>query len=120
MYQFRVERTTTSLIIQEVCRAISKTLQLDYIRLPSSSESWKTTADEGYDNWNIPNCFGDAGRKNIIILKPNHSRSGFYDCERFYSEVFLAFADYDYWFMFVFKVELVMWECSKILPCILP
>ena len=38
MYQFRIHRTTISQIIQEVCSAIYKALQPDYMKLPSSPQ----------------------------------------------------------------------------------
>ena len=48
MYQFRIHRTTISQIIQEVCSAIYKILQPDYMKLPSSHQERKAIADEGY------------------------------------------------------------------------
>ena len=41
MYQFRIHRTTISQIIQEVCNAIYKVFQPDYINVPSFPQEWK-------------------------------------------------------------------------------
>ena len=99
MYQFRIHRTTISQIIQEVCSAIYKVLQPDYMKLPSSPQEWKAIADEGYCRWNFPNCFGAADRKHITILNPKHSESGYYNNKGFYSVVLLVFVDYHYRFL---------------------
>ena len=95
MYQFRIHRTNISEIIQEVCSAIYKVLQPDYMKLPSSPQEWKAIADEGYLRWNFPNSFGAATGKHIVILKPKHSGSDFYNYKGFLS----AFVDYDYRFL---------------------
>ena len=82
MYQFRINSTTISQIIQEVCSTI-----------------YKAIADEGYRRWNFPNCIGAADGKHIAALKPKHSGSDFYNYEGFYSVDLLAFVDYDYRFL---------------------
>ena len=41
MYQFKIHRTIISQIIQEVCNAIYKVLQPDYMNVPSSPQEWK-------------------------------------------------------------------------------
>ena len=95
MYQFRIHRINISEIIQEVSSAIYKVLQPDYMKLPSSPQEWKAIADEGYLRWNIPNSFGATNGKHIVILKPKHSGSDFYNYQGFLS----AFVDYDYRFL---------------------
>ena len=93
MYQFRIHRATISQIIQEVCSAIYKVLQPDYMKLPSSPQEWKAIADERYRCWNFPNYIGAADGKHVAILKPKHSGSDFYNYNGFYSVVLLAFLD---------------------------
>ena len=65
MYQFRIHKTTISQIVQEVCSAIYKVLQPDYMKLPSPPQEWKAIADEGCRRWNFQNCFGAADGKHI-------------------------------------------------------
>ena len=89
----------TTILRLEVCSAIYKVLQPDYMKLPSSPQKWKDTANEGYHRWNFPKCFEDADGKYIAILKPIHSGSDFYNYKGFYSAVLLAFVDYDYRFL---------------------
>ena len=71
-------------MIQDVCSAIYKVLQRDYMKLPSSPQEWKGIADEGYCRWNLPNCFRAADGKHIAILKPKHSGSDCYNYKGFY------------------------------------
>ena len=78
MYQLKIHRTTVSQIIPDVCSAIYKVLQPNYMKLSSSSQERKAIADEGYRRWNFPNCFD------------------FYNYKGFYSVVLLTFVDYDY------------------------
>ena len=87
MDQFRIHRTTIFQITQEVCSAIYKVLQPDYMKLPSSPQAWKAITDEEYCRWNCPNCFGAADGTHIAILKPKHSVSDFYNYKGFYSVV---------------------------------
>ena len=65
MYQFRIHRTTIFQIAEEVCSAIYKLLQPDYMELPFSRQEWKAIADEGYRRWNFLNCFGAKTYHNI-------------------------------------------------------
>ena len=99
MYQFRIHRTTISQIIQEVCSAIYKVLQPDYLKLPSSPQAWKAIVDEGYRRRNFPQCFGATDGKHIAILKSKHSGFDVHNYKGFYSVVLLAFVDYDYRFL---------------------
>ena len=48
IYQFRIHRTTVSQIIKEVCSAIYKVLETDYMKVSSFRQELKTIADEGY------------------------------------------------------------------------
>ena len=99
MYQLRIHRTTISQIIQEVCSAIYKILQADYMKLPSSPQERRAIADEGYRRWNFPNCFKAADGKQFAILKRKQSGYDFYNYKRFCSVVLLALVDYDYRFL---------------------
>ena len=99
MYQFRIHKTTISKIIQEVCIAIYKVLQLIYMRISSSTGEWLHIAEKTYQRWNYPNCFGAADGKHIAIVKPKHFGSDFYNYKCFYSVVLMALLDYDYKFL---------------------
>ena len=48
MYQFRIHRTNISEIIKEVCSAIYKVLETDYMKVSSFRQELKTISDEGY------------------------------------------------------------------------
>ena len=86
-------------IIQEVCSAIYKVLQPDYMKLPSSPQEWKAIADGGCRRWNFLNCFEAADGKDIVMLQPKHSEPDSYNFKGFYGVVLLAFVDYDYRFL---------------------
>ena len=101
----------TTILRLEVCSAIYKVLQPDYMKLPSSPQKWKDIANEGYHRWN----FRQYSQYNLDLI-------------------FIAIRDFIvqfYWhlltmiivfwqLMVAFKVDLVIVVCSRILQCILP
>lgn len=99
-YQFRISASTLSLIIPEVCDAIFKVLQDDYMRCPSTSDEWLRIAEIFKDRWQLPHCLGAVDGKHIKILHPPHSGSEFFNYKGFYSIVLLAIVDADYKFIF--------------------
>ena len=56
-YQFRVEESTISGIIPQVCKAIYIALKEEYMPLPNSQEEWLRIAKATQDKWQFPNCF---------------------------------------------------------------
>ena len=97
LYQFRIHRTTISQIIQEVCNAIYKVFQPDYMNVPSSPQEWKLLMKDIAAG--IFQTSFELLTENIKILKPKRSGSNFYNYKGFYSAVLLAFFDYDYRFL---------------------
>ena len=99
-YQFRISASTLSLIIPEVCDAIFKVLQDDYMRCPTTSDEWLRIAKIFKDRWQLPHCLGAVDGKHIQILHPPHSGSEFFNYKGFYSIVLMAIVDADYKFIF--------------------
>ncbi|XP_066913587.1 uncharacterized protein [Clytia hemisphaerica] len=98
-YQFRMHRSTISLFIVPVCKAIYKHLAPHYMKTPSTKEEWQQTIIGNKERWQFPNCFAAADGKHIAIKCPPDSGSEFFNYKGFYSVVLLAFVDFDYKFL---------------------
>ena len=100
-FQFRMQHSTISGIIPEVCRTIYQCLKSKYLLVPNTKEEWKEIADKTVERWQFPNCFGAADGKHVPILHLKNSGSDYYNYKGFFSIVLLAIVDYDYKFLFV-------------------
>nr|CAI5839359.1 unnamed protein product [Callosobruchus analis] len=98
MYLFQVSYSTISLIVPEVCEAISSVLK-DYIKFPSSTEKWKEVADMFEDRWNFPHCLGAIDGKHIDIVPPSENGSYYYNYKKKHSMVLMAIVDAKYRFL---------------------
>ena len=56
-FSYRLGLTTESNIIAKTCDALWIALQ-DYVTSPSKAEEWKRIADEFWNVWNFPMCWG--------------------------------------------------------------
>ncbi|XP_064094448.1 uncharacterized protein LOC135206898 [Macrobrachium nipponense] len=100
-YQFRISHNLVSCIIPETCRAIYSVLKTDYLKLPSTPEEWNEVALHYFQQWNFPNCIGALDGKRVLIAKPPHSGSEFYDYKGHFSMIMMALVDASYKFMYV-------------------
>ena len=56
--QFRVGRSTISMFLPEVCRAIQDEFTREYLRCPTTPDEWKELEREFRIMWNVPHALG--------------------------------------------------------------
>ena len=100
MYRFRIHRTTISLFVHIVCQAIYETLKEEYLDVPNKKEQWLELANGTYEKWHFRNAYGAIDGKQIALIHPHGSASEFYNCNGFYSLVFMAIVDSNYKFVY--------------------
>ncbi|KAK4314364.1 hypothetical protein Pmani_006866 [Petrolisthes manimaculis] len=99
-YQFRVSQNLISLIIPETCSAIYEALQPIYMRIPRSQEEWRKVSQDFHNLWNYPLCLGALDGKRVLLQKPAHSGSHYYDYKGNFSTIIMALVDADYKFLY--------------------
>nr|CAD2206521.1 unnamed protein product [Meloidogyne enterolobii] len=99
-YSFRRSRSTISLIVKRVSKAIWS-LHEKYVKLPSSNEEWKNIANGFEKRWNMPLCIGALDGKLVRVRKPNNSGSLYHDYKHNFSLNMLALCDYRYRILYV-------------------
>ncbi|XP_067944974.1 uncharacterized protein [Watersipora subatra] len=97
---YRLGRSTVSQIIDDTCVALWTVLQPIYLKPPSGPDEWRAIA-EGFERWNFPHCLGSIDGKHIIIQKPKHSGSMFWNYKQRDSIVLLAVCDASYRFTLI-------------------
>lgn len=100
-FQYRISRSTLSIIIPSVCQAIYQVLSKDYLKCPSTEEEWLTIARQFEERWNLPNCIGAGDGKHIRVRCPSNTGSDFYNYKSFFSIVLLAFVGPQYQFLYI-------------------
>ena len=100
-FQFRISRSTLSMLIPNVCQAIYKVLKKDFLSCPSTNEEWLEITKEFEDRWNFPNCIGAGDGKHIRMKCPPNTGSNFYKYKSFFSSVLLAFVGPQYQFLYI-------------------
>ncbi|KAL7637993.1 UNVERIFIED_CONTAM: hypothetical protein RMT77_011606 [Armadillidium vulgare] len=89
-----------STIIPEVCTALIKILK-DSVKIPSTSNDWKSISYDFENQWNFPNCIGALDGKHIVLQSPVNSGSEFYNYKRYFSIVLMTLVDANCNFIFV-------------------
>ena len=97
-FNFRVGRSTASMIIKDTCDAIWTALSPTYLKTPSSEEEWMAIAKEFMAEWNFPHVVGAVDGKHICIECPKNGGSLFYNYKHFHSTVLMAICDAKYRF----------------------
>ena len=100
-YQWRVGRTTIFKFAPQVCKAILKEFQQEYLVCPTDPEDWKKIEERFRNRWNFPHAVRALDGKHIAIKKPKKSGSEYFNCEGYFSLVLLALVDADYKFLWV-------------------
>lgn len=100
-YQFRVAHNTISILVPEVCRAITDVYKNELITCPTSAEEWRPIAEEFKNRWNIPHACGAIDGKHVAIRCPPNSGSLYYNYKGFFSIVLMALVDAKYRFLWV-------------------
>ena len=92
--QFRVERSTISKFLPEVCRAIQDEFTREYLRCPTTPDGWKELEREFRIRWNVPHALG-------ALKKPKNTAAMYHNYKGFFSIVMLALVDGQYKFRWV-------------------
>ncbi|XP_018800362.1 PREDICTED: uncharacterized protein LOC108975958 [Bactrocera latifrons] len=77
-FDFRMGRSTVSLIISETCEIIWKELLEEYMPIPTT-DRLKTIINDSYRRWKFPNCFGSIDGKHCQIKCPANSGSNYFN-----------------------------------------
>ncbi|XP_029974555.1 protein ALP1-like [Salarias fasciatus] len=96
-FSYRLGVTTVRNSVFMLCKAIENTMMGQYLPRPTE-ESWREVAQGFWKKWNFPNCLGALDGKHIVIEKPPHSGSMYFNYKRTFSTVLLALVDADYRF----------------------
>jgi len=64
---YRIGRSTVTLIIKETCEAIWDSLSSEELFTPSEN-GWREIAHEFEKRWNFPNCIGAMDGKHVAII----------------------------------------------------
>nr|CAI5842890.1 unnamed protein product [Callosobruchus analis] len=100
MYLFQVSYSTISLIVPEVCEAISSVLK-DYIKVPKDALEWKDVARNFEIKWNFPHCIGAIDGKHVQIICPANTGTEYFNYKKTFSIVLMAIVDGNYCFQYV-------------------
>nr|CAI5864827.1 unnamed protein product [Callosobruchus analis] len=100
MYLFQVSYSTISLIVPEVCEAISSVLK-DYIKVPKDALEWKDVARNFEIKWNFPHSIGAIDGKHVQIICPANSGTEYFNYKKTFSIVLMAIVDGNYCFQYV-------------------
>ena len=73
-YHWRVGRSTIGKFIPQVCKAILKEFQQEYLVCPTDPEDWKKIEEKFRNRWNVPHAVGALDIKHIAIKKPKKVR----------------------------------------------
>ena len=87
--------------VPQVCKAILKEFQQEYLVCPTDPEDWKKIEEKFRNRWNVPHAIGALDGKHIAIKKPKKSGSEYFNYKGYFSLVLLALVDVDYKFLWV-------------------
>ncbi|CAG2247311.1 unnamed protein product [Mytilus edulis] len=98
---YRVSKSTVCNAISEVCNAIWRSLNTEYLKAPTTGQEW-LNIEEGFSGtWNFPHCIGAIDGKHVTIQSPANSGSNFFNYKKSFSIVLLAVCDADYNFTMI-------------------
>ena len=103
--------------VLQVCTAILKEFQEEYLVCPTDPEDWKKTEGRFRNRWNVPHAVGTLDGKHIAIKK---SGSEYFNYKGYFSLVLLALVDADYKFLWVnvgasgSSSDAQIFNCSKL------
>ncbi|XP_071581738.1 uncharacterized protein [Temnothorax nylanderi] len=97
---FRVPKCTISIFLPKVLHIIHEALK-DFIKIPNTTEEWCKIEKGFAERWNFPGCVGSLDGKHVVIKKPKHSGSLYYNYKGSYSIVLMAVVDSEYIFRYI-------------------
>ena len=97
-FNFRIGRSTVSMIILETCDALWTKLQERYLSTPTSPQEWKKISEDFFSVWNFPHCIRAGNGKHVVIDCSKNSGSNFFNYKGTFSIVLLAYGDANYCF----------------------
>ena len=100
-YHWRVGRSTICKSVPQVCKAILKEFQQEYLVCPTDPEDWKKIEQRFRNRWTVPHAVGLLDLKHIAIKKPKKSGSEYFNYKGYFSLVLLALINADYKFLWV-------------------
>ena len=86
-----VGRTTICKFAPQVCKAILKEFQHEYMTqhtCPTDPKDWKKIEKRFRNRWNVPHAVGALDRKHIATKKPKKSGSEYFNSKGYFSLVF--------------------------------
>ena len=86
-YQWRVGKTTICKFVPQVCKAILKEFQQEYLVCPTDPEDWKKIEERFRHRWNVPHAVGALDGKHIAIKKPKKSGNEYFNYKGYFSVV---------------------------------
>ena len=119
-YHWRVGRTTICKFVLQVCKAILKEFQHEYLMCPTDPENWRKIKERFRNRWNVHHAVGALDGKHIAIKKPKKSVSEYFNYKGYFSLVLLALVDADYKFLWVnvgasgLSSDAQIFNCSKL------
>ena len=91
-FQFRISDRAISYIVKEVCNTIVKYLVPLYLKVPSTEAEWLSIAEKLETRWQYPNAIGTIDGKPVLIRKPSHGGSHYYNYKHSHSIILMAIA----------------------------
>ena len=83
-FNFRVAPNTISLIINEVCDAITAEYAAEVIQCPTTTDEWAAIADQFEKRWQFPHCCAALDGKHMAISCPWHTGSTYRNYKGFF------------------------------------
>jgi len=93
---FRIDYTTISKIVPEVCNTLWTALSDEYIKCPTTPEEWMERALRFNEQWHYPQALGAVDGKHVVVQAFGKTGSTFRNYKHSFSIVLLAIADADY------------------------
>lgn len=96
---YRVSPPTVSRIVRETCEVIWYELnERNFLKVPSTEDSWRKVADAFETKWNFPHCLGAIDGKHVVMQAPSRSGSDYFNYKKTHSIVLMAVCNANYEF----------------------
>ena len=100
-YHWRIEITTICKFFPQVCKAILKEFQQEYLIYSTDPEDWKKIEERFRNRWNVSHAVSALDGKRIAIKKPKKSGSEYFNYKGYISLVLLALVAAEHKFLWV-------------------